>query len=310
MPCAPVISIFILPDVVLAASVAGFPAAVTEFWWLWPAGFFLFSIALGILSVLGGVGGGLLYLAVVTAFCPIHIDFVRFIALLLALASALVASPGLLRRDLAHLNLALPTALVSTIGAILGSYLGLHLSNGALHLGLGAIVILSATYMTFQKNVNRPKSSSQDRLSTALGMFGVYREVKTKENITWAARSALPGLFMFFFAGLGTGVFGLETGWANVALFNLMMGVPLKVAVGTGKFLGSFTTASAAWVYFNHGCLISLLAVPSILGLIAGSFAAVEMHSLAVSRIKIFRFIAVFVLIVCGIRIFIIGMAL
>lgn len=305
-----IFGLVVLPESIPAASSEELAAPIMKFWWLWPAGFFIFSIALGILSVLGGVGGGLLYLALVTAFCPIHIDYVRIIALLLALASALVASPGLLRRDLAHLHLALPAALVSTAGAILGSCFGLTLSTPSLHLGLGAIIVLSGTYFIFQKNIRWPTIVTPDHLSVTLGMSGVYREENTKQNMTWAAHRTLPGLFLLFFAGLATGAFGLETAWANVAVFNLAMGVPLKIAVGSGKFLGSFTNASAAWIYFNHGCLISLLAIPSILGLITGSFAAIEIHSLVINRIRIFRFIAIFLLIICGIRIFIKGMLL
>jgi hypothetical protein len=45
------------------------------------------------------------------------------------------------------------------------------------------------------------------------------------------------------------------------------MGAPLKIAVGTSKFLLSITDTSAAWVYLNQGCVIPLMAIPSIIGL-------------------------------------------
>lgn len=296
-----------VPEGVSADVTNSTPTPFLETWWLWPAGFFMISFGLGILSVLGGVGGGLLYLALITAFFSIHVDFVRINALLLALTSALVASPGLLRRDLASLRLGLPVALLSVAGALFGSYIGLRLSPSTLHLCLGVTIVLSAGHFIFQRNIRRPSDIVQDRLSAVLGLGGWYRDDPTKENATWAAHRTLPALTLFFLAGTITGALGLETGWASVALYNLVMGIPLKLAVGTAKFLSVFTAGSAAWIYFNHGCFIALLAVPSILGLITGSFAAIELHSLVASRVRVFRLAAVALLILCGIRIFIKG---
>jgi uncharacterized membrane protein YfcA len=41
--------------------------------------------------------------------------------------------------------------------------------------------------------------------------------------------------------------------------------------VATSKFLLSITDTSAAWIYLNRGCVIPLIAVPSIVGLMPGS---------------------------------------
>jgi hypothetical protein len=57
-----------------------------------------FCLVLGILAVMAGVGGGVLYVPLVSGFFPFHIDFVRGVGLMVALAGALAAGPGLLRR--------------------------------------------------------------------------------------------------------------------------------------------------------------------------------------------------------------------
>ena len=72
---------------------------------------FVFCFVLGILAVMAGVGGGVLYVPLISGFFPFHIDFVRGAGLMVALAGALAAGPGLLRRNLANLRLALPVAL-------------------------------------------------------------------------------------------------------------------------------------------------------------------------------------------------------
>ena len=103
---------------------------------------------------------------------------------------------------------------------------------------------------------------------------------------------------MFIVIGVMAGMFGLGAGWANVPVLNLMMGVPLKVAVGTSKFLLSITDTSAAWVYLNQGCVIPLMAIPSIVGLMFGSFVGVRL--LAKAKPKFIRYMVIGVLLFSG----------
>jgi len=93
-------------------------------WWFWPLILFFFCFLLGILAVMAGVGGGVLYVPLVSGFFPFHIDFVRGVGLMVALAGALAAGPGLLRRNLANLRLALPVALIASTFSIIGAMLG------------------------------------------------------------------------------------------------------------------------------------------------------------------------------------------
>ena len=59
--------------------------------------------------------------------------------------------------------------------------------------------------------------------------------------------------------------------FANVPALNLLMGAPLKVAVGTSGLIISIINSSAAWVYINRGALLPAIAVPCILGVMLGS---------------------------------------
>jgi len=59
---------------------------------VWPLALFIVTFILGILAVLGGVGGGVLFVPIVGGFFPFNIDFVRG-------AGLLVAWQGRLLRD-------------------------------------------------------------------------------------------------------------------------------------------------------------------------------------------------------------------
>lgn len=267
-------------------------------WWFWPTALLFFCFILGIIAVMAGVGGGVLFVPLVSGFFPFHLDFVRGAGLLVALAGALAAGPGLLRRNFANLRLALPVALIASACAIVGAMLGLALPTNVVQTCLGATILGIAVLLLMSKNSVRPVVTKQDAVGLALGMNGVFLEPSTGEVVEWKTHRTLVGLLLFIAIGIMAGMFGLGAGWANVPVLNLLMGVPLKVGVGTSKFLLSITDTSAAWVYLNQGCVIPLMAVPSIVGLMLGSVVGVRL--LAVAKPKFIRYMVIIVLFFSG----------
>jgi uncharacterized membrane protein YfcA len=272
-------------------------------WWFWPIILFFFCLILGILAVMAGVGGGVLYVPLVSGFFPFHIDFVRGIGLMVALAGALAAGPGLLRRNLANLRLALPVALIASTFSVLGAMLGLYLSSlnpDIIQVCLGATIVAIAVLLILSKNTEKPVVTKQDAIGLALGLGGAYWDDGARERVEWKTHRTLLGLFLFILVGLLAGMFGLGAGWANVPVLNLLMGVPLKVSVATSKFLLSITDTSAAWIYLNRGCVIPLIGVPSIVGLMLGSLIGVKI--LAVAKPKMIRYMVIGVLFFAGLK--------
>ncbi len=290
------IGLWLLAHPAMAAEAAA--PGLSKPWWFWPVVLFLFCLVLGVLAVLAGVGGGVLYVPLVSGFFPFHLDFVRGTGLLVALAGALAAGPGLLKRNLASLRLALPVALIASTCAIIGAFMGLALPRNIVQIALGGTIILIAILLATSKNVERPEVKKPDSVGQALKIMGVYREESTGEEVDWRVHRTPLGLFLFIIIGIMAGMFGLGAGWANVPVLNLLMGAPLKIAVGTSKFLLSITDTSAAWVYLNQGCVIPLMAVPSIVGLMLGSFIGVRI--LAVVKPKAIRYIVILVLLFAG----------
>lgn len=272
-------------------------------WWFWPIILFFFCLVLGILAVMAGVGGGVLYVPLVSGFFPFHIDFVRGIGLMVALAGALAAGPGLLRRNLANLRLALPVALIASTFSVLGAMLGLYLSSlnpDIIQVCLGATIVAIAVLLVLSKNTEKPLVTKQDAIGLALGLGGAYWDDGARERVEWKTHRTLLGLFLFILVGLLAGMFGLGAGWANVPVLNLLMGVPLKVSVATSKFLLSITDTSAAWIYMNRGCVIPLIGVPSIVGLMLGSLIGVKI--LAIAKPKMIRYMVIGVLFFAGLK--------
>lgn len=281
---------------------AAAPAAAqsTTAWWVWPILLFIVCFILGIVAVLGGVGGGVLFVPIVGGFFPFHLDFVRGAGLLVALSGALAAGPGLLKKGMADLRLALPVALIASSCAIVGAMLGLALPTNVVQTALGVTILGIVFIMFMAKKSEYPDVPKADNLSTALRISGIYHEASTGQDINWKIHRTPQGLALFIVIGIMAGMFGLGAGWANVPVLNLMMGAPLKVSVATSKFLLSITDTSAAWIYINNGAVIPMMVVPSVIGIMLGSIVGVRI--LAKTKPAAVRYIVIGMLLFAGAR--------
>src|SRR5437763_4750865 len=109
-------------------------------WWIWPIALFAVSFVIGIVAVLAGVGGAVLFVPIVGGLFPFHLDFVRGAGLMFALAGTLAAGPPLLRAGMASLRLVMPLALVGSLGAFSGALVGLSLAAALFQTLLGILI--------------------------------------------------------------------------------------------------------------------------------------------------------------------------
>lgn len=269
-------------------------------WWFWPVILFFVTFVMGVFAVLGGVGGGVLYVPIISGFFPFHLDFVRGAGLLVALSGALAAGPGLLKSGLASLRLAMPVALIASTCAIAGAVIGLALPTNIIQISLGITIIGICILMLTAKKSTYPHVPKSDRLSSILKIYGVYYEDSTGEEIDWKIHRTPIGMALFIVIGIMAGMFGLGAGWANVPVLNLVMGAPLKISVATSKFLLSITDTSAAWIYLNKGCVIPLMVVPSLVGIMLGSIVGVRL--LKVAKPTFIRWMVICILAFAGVK--------
>ncbi|MEE9904070.1 sulfite exporter TauE/SafE family protein [Chlorobium sp.] len=290
------IPFFLSPEAVAAPLQAGAETA----WWIWVLLLFVFSFFLGIVSVLAGVGGGVLFVPIVGSFFPFHLDFVRGAGLLVALSGALSAGPSLLRKGLADLKLSLPLSLIGSISSIAGAIVGLTMSADSVQLLLGIAIIAIAAIMMKGGKSGYPEVAKQDSISRALGISGSYYEPTIEKIVDWKVHRTPLGLVLFFFIGFIGGMFGMGAGWANVPVLNLLMGAPLKIAVATSGLVLSMNGAAAAWIYIYKGAVLPLIAVPAVGGVMLGS----KIGARILSKVNTgsVRIVVIIMMVIAGLR--------
>ena len=113
-----------------------------------------------------------------------------------------------------------------SLGAFLGARLGLFLAGveGAVEVGLGVLLVV---FVLLGRRVEW-SLRRVDGLAVRLGFVGEWKSLGSVVRCG-AGRTAWE-LAAVFGVGFVSGVFVVGGGWALVPVFNLVMGVPLKVA--------------------------------------------------------------------------------
>jgi len=269
-------------------------------WWVWPLALLVSTFLIGIVAALAGVGGSVLYVPLVSSFFPFHMDFIRGSGLFVALACSLSSAPKLLKSNFASLRLVIPLALLASTSSIAGALLGLSLPQSILKILLGLLITSIAVLFIFSKNSEIPKIGHPDALARYLNIGGAYFESSSGKDVSWTVWRLPQGLILFCCIGIIAGMFGIGAGWANVPVLNLLLGAPLKIAVGTSMSLLAITDTSAAWIYLNQGAVLPIITVPSVLGIMAGSRVGVKL--LRTAKPKSIRYIVILMLLFAGLK--------
>jgi uncharacterized membrane protein YfcA len=254
---------------------------------------------------MAGIGGGVLFVPLVSTLFPFHLDFVRGAGLLVALTGALSASPGLLKKGLASLKMALPMVLVGSIFSMAGAVVGFSLPTAIVQIALGAVILGVVVLMVITKRSDYPAVLQSDRLSSTLGIYGIYHEEAENREISWKIHRTPLGVALFVIIGFLAGLFGIGAGWAGVPVLNLLLGAPLKLSVATSVFIISINPTAAVWVYLNRGAILPLIAVPSVAGMMVGTRIGARLLSKV--HPKVIRWIVIAFILVAGLRSILMG---
>jgi uncharacterized membrane protein YfcA len=183
----------------------------------------------------------------------------------------------------------MPLALAGSVCSLAGALVGFALPVDVVQTALGVIIIGVAVLIWVAKGAD-PTRIAADALGRRLGLHGEFHD-PGGGSMKWHTRHTALGIGSFGVIGFVGGLFGLGAGWANVPALNLLMGAPLKLAVGSSGLAISIINSSAAWVYISRGALLPIIALPSILGVMLGSRVGAHllhgMPSLLVRRIVI-----------------------
>jgi hypothetical protein len=178
---------------------------------------------------------------------------------------------------MANIRVIAPVAMVSIIASIIGSMVGLWLTNafpqGESYVMIALGVLLFAIFIIMMRSgsVQYPGVKKQGSFAKALSLSGVWFEHHLGEKVEYKCTNLRVGAICFGGVGFFAGMFGVGAGWANVPVLNLIMGAPIKVATATSMGIITINDAAAAWVYLARGAVLPLIVIPCVIGITVGA---------------------------------------
>lgn len=227
------------------------------------------GIFAGTLGTLFGVGGGIIFIPVLTILFDLTASEAVAVSLVGIIAASTGAASYYVKKDMANVRLGLLLEITTSIGAMIGAFFAAYVANWVLLVIFGCVLIYSAISMIIRKE--RMIEPSEDEGE----MVFSYTDNKDQQAKRYSVQNMKSGLLACTAAGVMSSMTGIGGGSIKVPLMNIHMHVPIKVASATSSYMIGITAFSGAIVYFIHGDLLldyaSAIAIGAFIGSLIGT---------------------------------------
>lgn len=257
----------------------------------------LSSLAAGLLGALTGLGGGVVIVPVLTLLFHIDIRYAIGASLVSVIATSSGAAAAYVREGFSNVRIGMFLEIATTLGALLGAWLTVRVPTHAIGIVFGLVLLYSA-YASLNSKHHVSGNDSPNALALKLKMSGTYPTPQGMEHYT--AQSVPTGFGLMFGAGALSGLLGIGSGAVKVLAMDQAMKLPFKVSTTTSNFMIGVTAAASAGIYFRRGYIVPGLAMPVMLGVLAGSLAGSRI--LVHAQVRTLRLIFSVVIVALGLE--------
>ena len=254
------------------------------------------SLAAGFLGSLTGLGGGVVVVPLLTLVFHVDIHYAIGAALVSVIATSSGAAAAYVREGYSNIRVGMFLEIATTMGALVGAGLVLYLHASIIAVIFGLVLMYSA-YVSFRQHTHTTKNAGPDRIATWLRMDSTYPVDGRMES--YHVRGVPIGFGLMFIAGVLSGLLGIGSGAVKVLAMDKAMKLPFKVSTTTSNFMIGVTAAAGAGIYLSRGYIDPGLAMPVMLGVLAGSLAGARI--LGRAQVRVLRL--VFALVIAALAI-------
>ena len=230
---------------------------------------FLVSAFAGFLGSLTGLGGGVVITPALTLLLGVDLRYAIGASLVSVIATSSGAASAYVREGFSNIRIGMFLEIATTLGALGGAYLATRMHPSALGLIFGFVLLYSA-YLSRRPEPGPHADLNPDSLAVRLRLSGAYPANGGMQS--YVAQRVKAGFALMFGAGALSGLLGIGSGAVKVIAMDQAMRIPFKVSTATSNFMIGVTAAASAGVYLKRGYIDPSLAMPVMLGVVAGSF--------------------------------------
>jgi uncharacterized membrane protein YfcA len=244
------------------------------------------SAVAGCLGALTGLGGGVVVTPALTLLLGVDIRYAIGASLVSVIATSSGAAAAFVREGYSNIRIGMFLEIATTLGALLGAFLATRTPTAVLSLIFG-LVLLHAAWQSSRGQRHSDQAQAPDALAERLKLNGSYPAPDGPRK--YQVSHVKTGFSLMFGAGTLSGLLGIGSGALKVIAMDQAMHVPFKVSTTTSNFMIGVTAAASAGIYLSRGYIEPGLAMPVMLGVLAGSILGAR--QLIGARVRVLRWI-------------------
>ena len=231
------------------------------------------SFVAGMLGSLTGLGGGVVIVPLLTLVFGVDIRYAIGASLVSVIATSSGAAAAYLREGYSNMRVGMFLEIATTVGAVSGAFLAAYLHTSIIAIVFGVVLLYSA-YASTQTLADPPSGMAPDRIATMLRLDGSYPTADGMKS--YHVRQVPLGFGLMYVAGVLSGLLGIGSGAVKVLAMDQAMKIPFKVSTTTSNFMIGVTAAASAGIYLRRGYIDPGLAMPVMLGVLAGALVGAK----------------------------------
>jgi uncharacterized membrane protein YfcA len=240
------------------------------------------SFGAGFLGSLTGLGGGVVIVPLLTLAFGVDIHYAIGASLVSVIATSSGAAAAYVREGYSNIRIGMFLEVATTIGALAGATLAAWLPTGVIGAIFGLVLLQSAYLSARKKDEKHSPDERPDPIASALRLNGSYPGPDGPEK--YHVHHVPAGFGLMGLAGVLSGLLGIGSGAVKVIAMDQAMRIPFKVSTTTSNFMIGVTAAASAGIYLSRGYIDPGLAMPVMLGVLAGSFSGARVLTTAKSK--------------------------
>jgi hypothetical protein len=245
------------------------------------------SAVAGFLGSLTGLGGGVVIVPALALALGVDIKYAIGASLVSVIATSSGAAAAYVREGFSNIRIGMLLEIATTLGAIAGAILAVHVTTHVIAVVFGLVLIQAAYQSLFKATPETGVAVESDALATRLRLAGTYPMGGKRQS--YGVRNVPTGFSLMFGAGALSGLLGIGSGALKVIAMDRAMKIPFKVSTTTSNFMIGVTAAASAGVYLSRGYIDPRVAMPVMLGVLAGAFLGTRV--LVHARVRTLRLV-------------------
>ncbi len=265
--------------------------------WDFTAMVWILSFLAGFLGALTGLGGGVVVVPALTLALGVNFRYAIGASLVSVIATSSGAAAAYVREGFSNIRIGMFLEIATTLGAILGAFLAGRIGTHTLAIIFG-LVLIQAAYHSFKGLPEGDPIVESDSLARRLRLGGTYPAGGKLQE--YGVRHVPAGFGLMFGAGALSGLLGIGSGAIKVIAMDRVMRIPFKVSTTTSNFMIGVTAAASAGIYLSRGFVDPRVAMPVMLGVLAGALLGAKV--LVHARVRTLRAVFAFVILALAVE--------